>query len=82
MNWENWMRPAARLITVAAAYERLTSVGEDGTPIAPDEALRRLEAGASKIYDPAVVQLLATAVGVYPVGSASRNDRWELRCGH
>ncbi len=62
--------PAARLITVAAEYERLTSVGEDGTPIPPDEALRRLEAGASKIYDPAVVQLLATAVGVYPVGSA------------
>jgi hypothetical protein len=62
--------PAARLISVAAEYERMTSSGEDGVPIPPDEALRRLEAGANITYDGAVVQLLATAMGVYPVGSA------------
>lgn len=62
--------PAARLISVAAEYERMTSSGEDGVPIPPDEALRRLEAGANVTYDGAVVQLLATAMGVYPVGSA------------
>ncbi|MBT6178665.1 MAG: hypothetical protein HOI23_15570 [Deltaproteobacteria bacterium] len=62
--------PAARLISVAAEYERMTSVGDDGVPIPPDEALRRLEAGANVTYDGAVVQLLATAMGVYPVGSA------------
>lgn len=62
--------PAARLISVAAEYERMTSTGEGGVPIPADEALRRLEAGANITYDGAVVQLLATAVGVYPVGSA------------
>lgn len=62
--------PAARLIAVVAEYERLTSDGDNGKPVAPDEALRRLEAASSEAYDPAVVELLASAVGVYPVGCA------------
>lgn len=49
----------ARLISVAEAYDSLTSPRSTRPSIAPDTALRELERGAGRQWDPRVVQVMA-----------------------
>ena len=60
----------AQLISVAARYEDLTAEGEDGEPVLPDEALRRIQQEVGTRFHGTAVKLLSAAVGVFPVGSA------------
>ena len=63
--------PTSQLVTVASAYERLTSgYNPEGTVILADEALRRLEAGSDTSFSPVAVEILTETIGVFPVGSA------------
>lgn len=61
--------PAAWLVSVAAAYERLTTLGENGKLVPPDEALRRVESKSGELYHPEAVRLLVGALGVFPAGA-------------
>jgi HD-GYP domain-containing protein (c-di-GMP phosphodiesterase class II) len=60
---------ASRLITVAHAYDLLTTPRPEHPALLPDEALRVIIAEAGRRYDETAVRLLVNELGVYPVGS-------------
>jgi len=73
----------SRLISVAEAYERLTTFGlqtEDGAskPLLPDEALRQIESLAHKDFDPVAIKLLINTLGVYPIGTTVQLSSGEI----
>lgn len=66
-SWPIWN--ASRLVTVAHAYDMLTTPRADRPALLPDEALRVLSAEAGRRYDHFAVKLLVNEIGVFPVGS-------------
>jgi HD-GYP domain-containing protein (c-di-GMP phosphodiesterase class II) len=61
----------SRLVTIADFYETLTAPGtltEEGVP--PEEALRLMV--AAKAFDPLLLKVFISAVGVVPIGSLVR----------
>lgn len=61
---------AASVIAVASAFDDLVVGTAERRGLAPDQALRRLlEGEAASRFDPVVLRLFASTVGLYPVGS-------------
>jgi hypothetical protein len=65
------LRPGAlgRLIAVPSAFEHLTSPQPPHQPATPDQALRMLMDQAGVRFDPHVVTLFVSVVGIHPIGS-------------
>ncbi len=53
---------AARVLSVAEAFDGMTSCRASGPPLSPEEAIERLRAGSGTAYDTECVQALAAAV--------------------
>jgi HD-GYP domain-containing protein (c-di-GMP phosphodiesterase class II) len=73
----------SRLISVAEAYERLTTMGlqtggETPKPLLPDEALRQIESLAGTEFDPVAIKLLINLLGVYPIGTTVQLSTGEI----
>jgi HD-GYP domain-containing protein (c-di-GMP phosphodiesterase class II) len=61
---------AASVIAVASAFDDLVVGTPERRGLSPDQALRRLlEGEAASRFDPVVLRLFASTVGLYPVGS-------------
>ena len=56
-----------QLVRMASDYERLTTIGDEYGPALLDEAMRRIK--ADDRFDPDLVEVFWSALGVYPVGS-------------
>jgi len=68
----------ARLIAVPCAYDRLLSPPAPAHGLPPDQALRMLLSRAPGRFDPHVVKLFASIVGLYPVGTSVRLTTGEI----
>lgn len=63
---------AARCVSVACAFDRLILPGPGALGVRPDQAMRLLVEHSGTRFDKKAVRLLASIVGVYPVGSLVR----------
>lgn len=70
------LRPGtlARLIAVPSAFERFTTPRPPHKPATPDQALRLLQDQSGVRFDPAMVTLFVSVVGIYPIGSMVKLD--------
>jgi HD-GYP domain-containing protein (c-di-GMP phosphodiesterase class II) len=62
--------PISRIVSVAEAYDDLTTPGSFQAPLLPDEALTLLLQGQPRPFDPVVLALLVNLLGLYPPGTA------------
>lgn len=69
----------SRLVTVADAYDALTSSRVyRREPMAPANALKLMFAHSGRLFDPILLKLLVNCVGVLPIGSLVLLDSNEL----
>lgn len=68
----------AQLLAVPCVFDRLTRPTEGRPVTLPDEALRIIMTQAGGRFDPRVIRLFVSVVGLYPVGTAVRLDSGEL----
>lgn len=68
----------SRICAVADAFDAMTS-GRVYTKraMSPDEALRRMVQGAGTSFDPLLLRLFISAVGIFPIGTALLLDTGE-----
>ena len=68
----------SRIIAVCDAYDTLVWSPVESTRVPPDQALRRVTRGAGTIYDPLLIQVLASLLGRYPPGALVELDGGDL----
>ncbi len=74
-------RPAdlySRIITIADVYDALTIERPWRRALTPDEALSMMAAKSGSQFDPALLKIFVTALGLYPIGTLVRLERGEL----
>jgi HD-GYP domain-containing protein (c-di-GMP phosphodiesterase class II) len=64
--------PYSRMISVANRYENLTNPTETRAALTPDRAVLQVLRDAGSMLDPFFARLLASAMGVFPVGCLVR----------
>jgi HD-GYP domain-containing protein (c-di-GMP phosphodiesterase class II) len=64
--------PYSRLIAVANHYENLTNATSARAALTPDRAVLQVLRDAGSVLDPFFARLLASALGVFPIGSLVR----------
>lgn len=70
--------PFSRIVSVADAFDALTTRRPWREGYTADEALRILLKEAGTKYDPVVVRVLVNLMGIYPLGSLVRLESGEL----
>jgi hypothetical protein len=68
----------AQLVAVPCVFDRLTRPPPPRRVTLPDEALRLIIGQAGSRFDPRVVRLFVSVVGLYPVGTAVKLNSGEL----
>lgn len=68
----------SRIIAIADSYDAMTTNRSWREAFSPDEALRNINEGAGRIYDPDLVRVFINLLGLYPVGTALRLDNGEI----
>ncbi|NOZ86768.1 MAG: HD domain-containing protein [Deltaproteobacteria bacterium] len=58
-----------RILSIADAFDAMTSRRPNREPIPPDQAMRKLEERSGKLYDPALVKVFINCMGLFPAGS-------------
>lgn len=82
--WEHGQRVPAgplgfgQLVAVPCVFDRLTRPAPPRRVTLPDEALRLIMTQAGTRFDPRVVRLFVSVVGLFPVGTAVRLNSGEL----
>jgi HD-GYP domain-containing protein (c-di-GMP phosphodiesterase class II) len=64
--------PYSRMISVANRYENLTNPTQTRAALTPDRAVLQVLRDAGSMLDPFFARLLASAMGVFPVGCLVR----------
>jgi len=68
----------ARIVSIADAFDSLTTPGADGTALLPELALRSILKKSGTMFDPALAQVFAESLGKYPVGSLVEIDNGDI----
>lgn len=68
----------ARLVSVPCVFERLTRPRPPRRAVLPDHALRLIVNSAGTRFDPRIVKLFASVVGLYPVGTTVQLNTGEI----
>lgn len=82
--WEHGQRAPkgplgfAQLVSVPCVFDRLTRPPPPRRVTLPDEALRLIMTQAGTRFDPRVIRLFISVVGLFPVGTAVRLNTGEL----
>lgn len=82
--WEHGQRTPkgplgfAQLVSVPCVFDRLTRPPPPRRVTLPDEALRLIMTQAGTRFDPRVIRLFISVVGLFPVGTAVRLNSGEL----
>jgi putative nucleotidyltransferase with HDIG domain len=69
---ESTLHPLSMLISVADAYDALTTIRVYQRPYQPTEAMKILKGLSGKHFDPQTVSLFEKMLGLYPVGTMVR----------
>jgi len=67
-----------RIVSVADAYDSLTTSTGDGKAMLPDVAQRAILKQAGTLFDPLVAQLFVETLGRYPVGTVVETDSGDI----
>jgi len=77
----DWPAPIhlfSRIVAIADAYDAMTTRRPYRPARTPQEALRELHEGAGSRYDPDLVQVFISVLGIYPLGTLVRLDTGEV----
>ncbi|MFQ5896892.1 MAG: HD-GYP domain-containing protein [Candidatus Methylomirabilia bacterium] len=66
------------IVTIADAYDAMTTTRPYRDAMEPSEAIKRLRAGVGKQFDPELLESFIRMVGIYPVGTVVRLSTGEL----
>ncbi|MFQ5520662.1 MAG: HD-GYP domain-containing protein, partial [Candidatus Methylomirabilia bacterium] len=66
------------IVTIADAYDAMTTTRPYRDAMEPTEAIKRLRAGSGKQFDPELLENFLRMLGIYPVGTAVRLSTGEL----
>ncbi|MFQ6013714.1 MAG: HD-GYP domain-containing protein, partial [Thermoplasmata archaeon] len=66
------------IVTIADAYDAMTTTRPYRDAMEPTEAIKRLRAGAGTQFDPELLENFVRMLGIYPVGTAVRLSTGEL----
>ena len=67
----------ARIISIVARFNRLTTPVGDEDGLLPDEAIRIIMGEIDSKFDPLIVKVFVNMVGVYPIGATVELDTGE-----
>lgn len=75
---ESTIHPLSLYITIADAYDAMTTLRVYQKPRSPVEALKLMNKFSGKHFDPATLEAFETMIGLYPVGTLVRISTGEL----
>jgi HD-GYP domain-containing protein (c-di-GMP phosphodiesterase class II) len=68
----------SRVVTIADVYDAMTTQRPWRNALLPDEALGKISRETGRRFDPALIKILVTTLGLYPVGTLVRLDSGDL----
>lgn len=76
--WPGGLHLFSRIVAVAETYDAMTTRRPFRPARTPDEALRELTGKAGRRFDPEIVRVFTSVLGIYPLGTLVRLDSGEL----